>query len=89
VDEPATLERAVHDRCGQIRVVKHAAPGLQLLVRGEDHRALLEVSVVHDVEEDVRSIVAVGQVPHLVDHEDVRMRVTRQGLLESALAARA
>jgi hypothetical protein len=47
------------------------APGRQRLVRGENHRASVQVAVIDDLEEHVRSVRAVAEVADLVDHQDV------------------
>ena len=85
-EDPAALEDAVDDGCGQVGVVEHAAPGLERLVRREDHRATAQVAVVHDVEEYVGRVASVGEIADLVDHEHVRVGVGREGLDETSLA---
>jgi hypothetical protein len=87
LEEPASLEDAVDDGRGEIRVVEHAAPVGEPLVGREDHGALAKVAVVHDVEEDVGGVVAVGEVADLVDHEQVGMGVGGQRLDEVSLAS--
>jgi hypothetical protein len=69
--------------------VQHGSPALGLLVRREDHRALLDVPLVDDVEEDVRGVVAVGEVADLVHDQDVRSQVARQRVAQLASSARA
>ncbi|HET6414095.1 MAG TPA: hypothetical protein VFG53_18700, partial [Anaeromyxobacter sp.] len=58
----AALEDAVDDGGREVLVVEDAAPGIERLVGGEDHRATLQVALVDDVEEHVGGVVAVGQV---------------------------
>ena len=87
-DSPA-VQDAVNDRVGEVIVVQHRTPTSRVLVGGEDHRASLDVTLVDDVEEDVRGVVPVGQVADLVDDEDVRTHVHRERLAQSTLAARA
>ena len=59
--QAAAFERAVDDRFGEIVIVQYSAPGGERrLVGREDHRPLLEMAVVDDVEEHVRSIGAIG-----------------------------
>jgi hypothetical protein len=82
----AALQHPVEDGLGKIGVVQDPAPGMQRLVGREDHGAVMEVALVDDVEEHVRRVGAVAQVPDLVDHEDVGMRVGRQDVAEPALA---
>src|SRR5205823_4684048 len=78
-------EDAIEDGLGEVLVVEDAAPGLQRLVRGEEHGALPTVAIVDHVEQDVGGVGAVGEVADLVDDEDVGMGVGRQGISESAL----
>jgi len=40
----------------------------------------MKVPLVHDLEQHVRRVRAEGQVPHLVDDEDARVRVGDQRL---------
>jgi hypothetical protein len=87
LDEPAPLKRPVHNCGGQVGVVQDSPPLPEPLVGGEDHRAFLQMSVVHNVEQNVGGVGAVGQVPYLVDDEDRRMGVVGQSLLETPLAA--
>jgi len=79
---PAAFEDAVDDGGGEVRVVEDATPGVERLVGGEDHRALFQVALVHDVEEQVRRVVAAGQIAELVDEEDVRAHVLGECLAE-------
>ena len=69
LDVPAALEHPVEDGFGKIGIVQHAAPGRQRFVGGEDHRALVEVAVVDDLEEDIGRVGAVAEIADLVDHE--------------------
>ena len=80
------LEHPIDDRLREILVVEHSAPGRERLVGGEDHRALALVPIVDDVEEHVRRVGAVGEVAHLVDHQDVRMGEARERLGQASLA---
>ena len=79
-DMPAALEHAVEDGLGEIRVVQHAAPRGERLVGGEDHRALVQVAVIHDLEEDVGCVRAIAEIADLVDDEHVGMGVGGQGV---------
>jgi hypothetical protein len=47
----------------------------------------MQVAVVHDLEEDVRGVRAVGEIAHLVDDEDVGMGVSGDGLPQLAGAS--
>jgi hypothetical protein len=73
-DVASVLEDPVEDRFGEVSVVEDAAPGGERLVRREDHRAPMQVAVVHDLEEHVRGVRAVAEVANLVDDEDVGVR---------------
>ncbi len=80
----SALQDAVDDGGGQIVVVKDRSPLPGVFVGGEDHRAALQVAVVDDVEEHVGSVGSVGQVTDLIDDQDRRVSVAREGLGESA-----
>ena len=85
-EEPAAVEDAVDDGVGEVLVVQHRAPSLRVLVGREEHRALLDVPLVDDVEEHIGGIVAVGEVADLVDHEDVRLDVAGERAAQEAIA---
>jgi hypothetical protein len=68
--------------------VEHAAPGIERLVGGEDHRALLQVALVHDVEEQVGGVVTARQVADLIDDEDVGTHVLGERFPEPTVPAR-
>lgn len=88
-EQATPVEDPVDDSGAEVLVMKNAAPGLRRLVRGEDHRALLEVARVDDVEEHVRGVGPVGEVADLVANEDVGSRVERYCIAHSPFAARA
>jgi hypothetical protein len=56
--------------------MQHAPPPCKRFVRGEDHRPLLAMSIVHDVEEHVGSIGAVREIADLVDDQYEWMYIT-------------
>src|SRR5262245_22749750 len=60
--------------------MEDSAPGVESLVGGEDHRALAAMAIVDDVEEHIRSVSAIGQITHLVDHDQRRMGVGDESL---------
>lgn len=72
LQQATSLEHAVDDGGGEVIVVQDLAPAVGVLVRGEDHRAQCLMALRDDVIEDVRGIVAVGQVADLVDDQHVR-----------------
>jgi hypothetical protein len=88
-EEATTLEDAVDDGLSEVFVVQNASPRTERLVRREDHRPLLQVSFIDDVEEDVRGVGAVRQVPDLVDNEHLRMRVVYNRVAHAPLAGSA
>ena len=45
------------------------------------------MALVDDVKEDVGGVVPVGEVTHLVDEQEVRPHIAREGVAERALAA--
>src|SRR5256884_3355651 len=47
VDEASTLQDSIQNGGRQILVVQHLSPRAERLVRGENHRPLLEVAMVH------------------------------------------
>ena len=75
-EHAAPLENPVDDRVSEILVVQHVAPRGERFVGGEDHRALLPMAIVDDMEEHVCSIGPVGEVPHFVDHNDRGMDIS-------------
>ena len=85
-EDATAMQDAVDDRVGEVVVMKHGAPALGMLVGREDHRALLDVALVDDVEEHVRGVVAVREVAHLVNEEDVRLDATRGRGLRCGIA---
>jgi hypothetical protein len=46
-----------------------------VLVGREDHGTAADVAVVDDVIEDVRSVVAIGEIANLIDNQDVGAHV--------------
>ncbi len=86
-NEPSSLQDAVEDGGRQVLVVEHLPPFVQRFVGGEDHGPLPQVSVVHHMEKDVGSVLAVGQVADLVDDQHVGVGVGGQRLLQLSLRA--
>jgi hypothetical protein len=82
------LEDPVDDRGGQVVIVEDATPGVEGLVGGEDHRAVLEMALVDDVEEQVGGIVPASEIPDLVDQKNVRADVLGERLAQAPLPAR-
>lgn len=75
-EEPAAFEGAVDNRLGQLLIMQDRTPGGERgFVGGEDDRAFLQVPLVDDVEEQVGSVQAVGEVADFVDDEDMRLQV--------------
>ncbi len=70
VDDAPALEDAVEDRLGEIRIVKDLSPGVDRLIRRENHGSAFEVALVDDLEEHVGRIRWMDEVADLVDHED-------------------
>ena len=66
MDESSTLQDPIQDGGRQILIVQHLAPGAERFVGGEDHRALLQVAIIHHMEQNVGGILSVGQVAYLV-----------------------
>ncbi len=68
--------------------MQHLAPlGQRGLVGGEDDRALSDVPVVDDVEEDVGGVGTVGQVADLIDDQHMGLRVGGEGSPELPVPA--
>ena len=59
VDEASTLQDSIQNGGRQILVVQHLSPRAERLVRGENHRPLLEVAMVHHM---VQHIGGIGSV---------------------------
>ena len=87
--QPSSLEHTIDDDLGEVVVVQHLAPALRVLVRREDHRAPLDVTLVDDVEEHVGGVVAVREVADLVDDEHVRFEVARERFAKPTVTTRA
>jgi hypothetical protein len=78
----AALQHAIEDRFGEIGIVEHAAPGRQGLVRREEHGALVQVAIVHHLEEHIGRVGPVAEIADLVDYEHVGMRIRREDVPE-------
>ena len=64
------------------------SPLAQWLIGGEDHRPFLQVPIVDHMEEHVGSVRTVGQISDLIDHQNMRVGIGRERLLEvSSLAS--
>ncbi len=87
-EDSAALEDPIDDGMRQVLVVQDMAPGRHGLVRREDHRALLPMSIVDDMEEHVGGIRAVREVAHFVDDQHAGMDVGGQGVGEAPTAKR-
>ena len=68
-EQPSAFENSIDDGLSEVVIVKRLAPTLRMLVGREEHRAASDVSIVDDVVEDVRGVVAVREVASLVDDE--------------------
>ena len=79
-EQASALEDAIDDGLGEVVIVEHAAPGVERLVGGEDHRALAAVAIVDHVEEHVGRVGAVGEVSDLVHHQQGGMGVGGESL---------
>jgi hypothetical protein len=66
--------------------VENGSPGGEGLVGGEDHRSLLEVAFVDDVEQHIGRIGSVGKIPDLVDDQHVGIDVGDQRRAEGVLS---
>jgi hypothetical protein len=86
MEQSAALQDTVDDRRSEIVVVEHGSPIVRVLVRGEDDRAHRLMALGHDVVEDVRCVGAIGQVPDLIDDQDVRCDVREERISEVTFA---
>ena len=68
-EQAPTLEDAIEDGVRDVVVVEHPAPGAQRLVGRKDHRALVAMAIIDDVEEHVGRVGPVGQIADLVDDD--------------------
>jgi len=82
------MKNAIDDGVGAVVVVQDLAPVLGVFVGREDHRALLDVALVDNVEEDVGRVVTVGEVADLVDEEQVRLDVAHERFAQATVATR-
>jgi hypothetical protein len=83
---PTALQDAVEDGFREIRIVQDSAPRGERFIRREDHGALMQVAVVHDLEEHIGGIRPIAEISHLVDHQHMGMRVGREEVAEAARA---
>jgi hypothetical protein len=82
------FEHAIDDGLSEVVVMEHGAPGVGVLVAGEDHGALVAMPTVDDVVEHVGRVGAVREVADLVDDEEVGMDVALERVGEAACAER-
>ena len=66
MDESSAFQDPIQDGGRQILIVQHLAPRAERFVGGEDRRTLLQVAIVHHMEQNVGGILSMGQVPYLV-----------------------
>lgn len=66
-EQAAALEHAIDDGLREVVVMQDAAPGVQRLVRREDHRAAPTMPFVDDMKQHVCGVGAVGEIADLVD----------------------
>jgi hypothetical protein len=69
--QATALQDAIDDGFSQVFIVQYASPLLRMLVRREEHRLASNVAVVDHVVEHVRSVVAVSEVSHFIDNQNV------------------
>jgi len=81
-EQAPTFQDAIDDGMREVFIVQDSAPRRHGFVRREDHRALPAMAVVDDVKEHVRGVGAIGEIPDLIDDEDIRMRVRRERVRE-------
>jgi len=67
MNEPSTFQDPIQNSGRQILIVQHLAPRAERLVGGEDHGPLLQVAMVHHMEEHIGGIGPIGQVADLID----------------------
>ena len=58
------------------------------LVGGEDHRPFAQMPIIDHVVEHVGGLRAVREIAHLVNHQDMRVRVAIERLVQAALPTR-
>jgi hypothetical protein len=88
LEQPTPFGDAIDDGLRKIGIVEHAARFLGRFIGREHQRALAQMALVDDVEEDVGGIGNIGEVSELVDHEHARLRVRRKHLRQAALPRR-
>lgn len=83
LDVPTPREDTIDDRVGEVGIVEYILPKFKVLVGGDDHRSLFEVSLVDDLEEDVGGVSRVAEVPEFVDDEHVGLDVVCERLSQA------
>jgi hypothetical protein len=75
VEDPTAFQDAIDDGLREVGVVEDGSPGGERFVGGEDHRLVMQVAVVDDMEEKIGGVVSDREVADLIDDEDVGMGV--------------
>ena len=71
-----------------LSATKNPTPLAQRLVRGEEHRLLVQIAMVDHLKEHIGGVSAVRQISYLVDYENVGLHIGRQRVTQSAFASR-
>lgn len=81
MDETSAFQYPVQDGGGQVLVVQDLSPLAEWLVGGEDHGPFPQMTIIDDMEQHIGCVLSVGQVPNLVNDQNVGMGVGLQRLL--------
>jgi hypothetical protein len=74
VDESPTFQDSIQDGGRQILIVQHFAPRAERFVGGQDRRALLQVTIVRHMEQNVGGILSQSSLPLPADRSNDRWR---------------
>lgn len=66
-DVPAAFKDPIGNCLDKVGVMQHLSPGRQRFVGGEDQRAMMQIAVVDDLEQDVGGVGPVAEIAHLVE----------------------
>jgi hypothetical protein len=84
VEEASTFQDSIEDGSCQVLVVQHFSPLTEGLVGSKDHRAFLEIAIIHHMEQNIGGVGAIAKIADFIDHDDVRTSVGGQRLLQEA-----
>jgi hypothetical protein len=60
MDEASTFQDSIEDGSCQVLVVQHLSPRTEGLIGSKDHRAFLEMAIIHNMEQNIGSVGALA-----------------------------